>query len=256
MSARDSRDLRCRRFAPWRALLAVLLLLCLGACSALLMPGDATLPRQNELLERGDREMRARRFGAAAAAFGEALALAERYQQEMSRQGYSPSPARVALTLEKLGLAQSEDQRFADAVASRRRALEIRERTNGPESLYAANLLNDLGYDLRRLGRHAEARASLERAASLFGNAGQKPREAMAINNLAHVDDAEGRLAEAERGFCRAFMLTEEAIGGTPQPAHAGYRQFQLHLRECAAAKRKAGKPGEAERLERRFSGT
>jgi tetratricopeptide (TPR) repeat protein len=237
-----------------RAALAGLGLAMLCGCTSLLIPPDGSAPQRWEYVKQGDAALLRKDFDGAIAAYGSALDLVERYQRASEASGYHPSRAAEALILAKLANAYSGRGAYAEAASYRQRALEIRERENGPTSLYVADLLNDLGYEYRRQGRYAEARSCLERAAGIFEGEGQKPRQAMAVNNIGHVDDAQGRLAEAESAFQRALALTEEAIGQNPQPGHAGFRQNMLHLRDYAAAVRKSGKLDAADRLDTRLA--
>ena len=170
------------------------------------------------------------------------------------RPAITSSRAAEARALRQLGEAHTRRRDHAGAASYRKRALEIRERENGPKSLYAADLLNDLGYDYRMQGRYEDALSSLERAVRIFEEEEQKPRQAIALNEIGHVYDAQGRLAEAESFFRRALTLTEEAVGRDPEPEHPGFRQNMLPLKDYAAAVRKSGKADEADHLDARLA--
>jgi tetratricopeptide (TPR) repeat protein len=137
------------------AAVASLGLALVSGCTALLMPPDGSAPRRWEYVEQGDAALRRRDYDGAIAAYGSALELAERYRRASEESGYHPSRAAEALILNKLADAYAGRRNFPEAASYRQRALEIRERENGPKSLYVADLLNDLGYDYRRYGQYA-----------------------------------------------------------------------------------------------------
>lgn len=232
----------------------VLILSTLSGCTWLMMKPDRSWPLQQEHLAQGDAALHRKDYDGAIASYRKALELRERYRRDSEKAGHHPSRAGEARTLGQLAEAYTRRRDHAEAAAYRRRALEIRESENGPKSLYVGDLLNDLGYDYRMQGRYDDALSSSDRAARIFEEEKQKPRQAIALNNIGHVYDAQGRLAEAEFFFRRALAMTEGAVGRNPTPEHPGFRQNLRHLRDYSDAVRKSGRADEANRLEARLA--
>jgi tetratricopeptide (TPR) repeat protein len=96
-----------------------------------------------------------------------------------------------AVTLNNLA---AFDQRQGDLEAAERRyrqALEIKERTQGPEAPALATTLNNLATVLRRRGRSDEAREAYQRAIEILDGvvASDHPTLAAARRNVARMDD-------------------------------------------------------------------
>jgi tetratricopeptide (TPR) repeat protein len=191
-------------------------------------------------------------FDSAIFSFRQAYAAAERLKLEQEKSG---GPLTLALSmmsnaLRGLGIAHSEQRKYAEAESYHRRALEIRESLHGPG---VAHFLNDLAVNYRKQGRYGEAMPLHERAARIFEKAGNRFELAVVLNNIGHLQDGQGRNADAETFFGRALGTTEEAMGHNRGPDHPGWFQRILHIKDYAAAVRKSGRGGEADRLDARL---
>lgn len=194
-------------------------------------------------------------FDSAILSFRQAYDAAERLKLEQEKRGFPLSLAlsQMSNALRGLGTAHSEQRKYAEAEAYYRRALEIRESLHGPNHRNVADFLNDLAVNYRKQGRYDEAMPLLERAARIFEEAGNRFDLAVVLNNIGHVHAGQGRLADAEAFFRRALATTEEAMGRNPGPDHPGWFQRILQIKDYAAALRKSGRAGEADRLDARL---
>jgi len=89
------------------------------------------------------------------------------------------------------------------------RALEIYERSFGPDHPRVATGLNNLGKLLRATDRHVEAEPLYRRALEIYERSfgPDHPRVATGLNNLAAVLGAIDRHAEAEPLYRRALAI-------------------------------------------------
>jgi tetratricopeptide (TPR) repeat protein len=83
-----------------------------------------------------------------------------------------------------------------------------------------ANVHNERGIIFYKLGRDNEARAEYERAARLYEVAGDNPRRASALNNLALCHLRAGRHREAHKRAAESRRLWESA-GDRPRVSQA-----------------------------------
>jgi tetratricopeptide (TPR) repeat protein len=188
-------------------------------------------------------------FDSAILSFQQAYDAVERLKLEQEKRG-SASPlalSEMSNALRGLGIAHSEQRKYAQAEAYHKRALEIRESLHGPG---VAHFLNDLAVNYRKQGRYGEAMPLHERAARIFEEAGNRFDLAVVLNHIGHVHAGQARNADAETFFGRALRTTEEAMGRNREPDHAGWFQRILHIKDYAAALRKSGRAGEADRLD------
>jgi CHAT domain-containing protein len=113
----------------------------------------------------------------------------------------------VAVALNNLAALYSDQARYGDAAPLLRRALDIDEKTFGPEHPAVAARLNSLGEDYFHQGRYADAEPLLRRALALREKESRPlhPSESLALENLAALLYAEAKPAQAEPWFDQAF---------------------------------------------------
>jgi eukaryotic-like serine/threonine-protein kinase len=128
---------------------------------------------------------------------------AKRLGTEMADQ-----PAEEAELRGLIGKIYEESGKFAQAEDMERTALAINQRVFGPESLEAAQSLNDLGLEFMAQHKLPEAEKAHGEALAirrkLLGQ--ENTNTATSLNDLAAVYRDEGKLAEAER-------MAQEALG-------------------------------------------
>ncbi|MCG8455291.1 MAG: serine/threonine-protein kinase [Holophagales bacterium] len=129
-------------------------------------------------------------------------------------------PELLAQAHNHLGNLYWQQERFEEAEAAHRRALDLRrglarEKKRGIERANEAESANNLGVLLQSTRREAEARPHLERAIELFRRElGERhPRLAGALNNLGIVDRSLDSWLEAEERFREAVEIWEAAYG-------------------------------------------
>jgi tetratricopeptide (TPR) repeat protein len=191
-------------------------------------------------------------FDSAILSFRQAYDAAERLKLEQEKRGgpLSLALSQMSNALRGLGTAHSSQRQYAEAESYYRRALEIRASLHGPNSRHVAHFLNDLALNYREQRRYDEAMPLLERAARIFEEAGNRFDLAVVLNNIGRVHAGQGRNADAETFFGRALGTTEEAMGRNRGPDHPGWFQRIRHIKDYAAAVRKSGRAGEADRLD------
>lgn len=187
-------------------------------------------------------------FDSAILSFKQAYDAAEHLKLEQEKRG-SASPlalSEMSNALRALGIAHSEQRKYAEAEAYHKRALEIRESLHGPASRQVGDFLNDLAFNYRKQGRYGEAMALAERAARILEEAGNRFDLAVVLNNIGHVHDGQGRLADAEAFFRRALATTEEAMGRNRGPDHPGWFQRIKQIKDYVVALRERGRADSA----------
>lgn len=194
-------------------------------------------------------------FDSAILAFTQAYDAAQRLKLEQDRSG---GPTTLALSqmsnaLRGLGIAHTEQRKYAQAEAHYKRALAIRESLHGPDGRQVGDFLNDLAVNYRKQARYAEAMPLLERAARIFEGAGNRFDLAVVLDNIGHVHAGQGRNADAEMFFGRALATTEDAMGRDRGPGNPGWFQRMRHLKDYAAALRTSGRAAEADQLDGRL---
>jgi tetratricopeptide (TPR) repeat protein len=155
-----------------------------------------------------------------------------------------PEAARL---MNRAGYYLKERAQYAEAEPLYQRALDIREKTLGPEHPDTATSLNNLAGLYNSQGRYAEAEPLYQRALDITEKAlgPEHPYTAMSLNNLAGLYDSQGRYAEAEPLLKRALDITEKALG----PEHPSTITV---LKNYAALLRKVSHEDEADELEAR----
>ncbi|MCL4203594.1 MAG: tetratricopeptide repeat protein [Pirellulaceae bacterium] len=128
-----------------------------------------------------------------------------------------------------------------------RQALDIAERTFGPDDTKTAVTLNNLAWLLRNTNRLAEAEPLMRRALAIDEKAygADDPDVAVDLNNLALLLKATNRLAEAEPLMRRALAIVHQSLG----PEHPYVANC---LNNLAQLFRGTNRLGEAEPLMRR----
>lgn len=152
-----------------------------------------------------------------------------------------------AVTLYNLAILRRRQGRVDEAAQLYHRALEIREREEGPNHPEVATTLNNLaGLEAAR-GNYDAAQPLLERALAIRETAlgPEHPLTAQSLNNLALLYAARGNAAAAEPLYQRALAIFEKA--GTPPRG-----ELRRVLDNYAALLRDSGRDAEAEQLEAR----
>ena len=150
-------------------------------------------------------------------------------------------------TLYNLAILRRRQGRLAEAEELYHRALEIREREEGPNHPDVATPLNNLaGLEAAR-GDYDAAQPLLERALAIRQTAlgPEHPLTAQSLNNLALLYAARGNAAAAEPLYQRALAVFEK----TDKLPHGDLRRV---LDNYAALLHETGRDAEAERLEAR----
>ena len=157
-----------------------------------------------------------------------------------------------AFALKYLGDAYRELRRLPEAEAAYRKALALREAEGWPTSPRIADLAHDLATVYRLQGRTDEALALYQRAARIYEKGQVTPRMAMTYLSLAHLHEARGELAEAQRMDQKALELVEAGIGADATPKNPGFPVFTHYTQHYATILRKAGRGEDARRYEER----
>lgn len=153
----------------------------------------------------------------------------------------------LADTLYRLAILRRQQGDTADAAQLYRRALEIREREQGPNHPDVALVLNNLAVLEAGQGNYAAAQPLLERALNIrqaaFG--ADHVLTAQSLSNLGLLDAARGDASAAERLYQRAIAILEK----TDAPDKG---ELDRVLDNYAALLRDTGRDAEAEALEAR----
>jgi tetratricopeptide (TPR) repeat protein len=247
---------RIRLALSGRRLLAVALALCAMSCAE----------SWEELNERAKQAHRAGRTEEAEELFGQALAEARKLGPDDSRLVMSlnnlgelhRSAGRldqaVVLYREALAIRErlvpDDDLELAvsygnlaqhhqnlgqpeEALDLYRREAEVRERALGESDPSVAGALSNAGVAALLLGRHDEARTDLERAIAILeggGSLANPPELALALTNLAQVEDAAGALDRSEQLYRRALQVWIMNRGESSIEAIRGRRNLADHL--------------------------
>jgi tetratricopeptide (TPR) repeat protein len=153
----------------------------------------------------------------------------------------------TARLMNQLGGLLLQKALLAEAEPLMRRALDIKERSFGPEHPNVAIPLNNLAQLLHDPNRLAEAEPLMARVVTIleknFGK--QHPNIAIALNNLAQLLQDTNRLAEAEPLMRRALDIDEKSFG----PQHPN---VAIRLNNLAQLLKATNRLAEAEPLLRR----
>jgi tetratricopeptide (TPR) repeat protein len=153
----------------------------------------------------------------------------------------------LAGTLYRLAILRRQQGEFAEAEQLYRRALEIRERVQGPNHPDVAMVLNNLAALEVAQGSYDVARPLLERALAIRQTAlgDDNVLTAESLSNLALLQAAQGDAAAAEPLYRRALSILEKT--NTPCPD-----ELTRVLDNYAALLHETGRDVDAEALEAR----
>jgi tetratricopeptide (TPR) repeat protein len=164
---------------------------------------------------------------------------------EAEQKGSDDLP--FASTLYNLAILRRQQGRLAEAEQLYRRALEIRERQEGPGHPDVATTLNNLAGMEAAQGQYDGARPLLERALAIrqaaLGN--EHVLTAESLNNLALLYAAQGNAAGAEPLYQQALSILEKI----DKPRKG---ELDRVLDNYAALLYETGRTAEAEELEAR----
>jgi len=149
--------------------------------------------------------------------------------------------------LNALGKLQLILGHYGEAQQHLEHALEIREKTLGPEHPDVAQSLNNLALLYYYQGKYAAAEPLFQRALKINEKAlGQEhPHVATGLNNLASLCQTQGKYAKAELLYQRSLKIREKAL----EPDHP---HVATSLNNLASLYRYQGKLTEAEPLYQR----
>jgi tetratricopeptide (TPR) repeat protein len=153
----------------------------------------------------------------------------------------------LASTLYNLAILRRQQGKFAEAEALYRRALEIREREDGPNHPDVAVVLNNLAGLKAAQGNYDAARPLLERALKIRQTAlgTHDMRTAESMSNLALLYAAQGNAAAAE-------PLYQQALAILDKPDESQRGDLDRVLDNYAALLHDTGRDVEADKLEAR----
>ncbi len=149
--------------------------------------------------------------------------------------------------LNKDGIALHQAGKYSEAEPLFRRALEIRQKTLGPEHPGVAAVLSNLGLLYNNQGQYAKAEPPYQQALTILEKAlgPEHPAVATSLDNLAGLYQDQGQYARAEPLFQRALAIREKPLG----PEHLG---VALSLNNLAALYQLQGQFLRAESLYQR----
>jgi tetratricopeptide (TPR) repeat protein len=124
-------------------------------------------------------------------------------------------PLAEARALNQQAIALYRQARYAEAESLFKIALNIREKTLGPDHPEVAQSLNNLALLYKVQSRYAEAKPLYERALAIREKAlgPDHPDVATVLNNLAALYQGQSLYAEAEPLHKRALAIREKALG-------------------------------------------
>ncbi len=122
-----------------------------------------------------------------------------------------------------------------------RRALEIAEKSLGPDHLNVAIGLNNLALLLRDTNRIAEAEPLMRRALNIDEKSFRPdhPNVAIRLNNLASLLQATNRLDEAEPLFHRAVKILAVSLGNDHPNTKVVANNYRFLLRKRGASRKR-----------------
>ncbi len=105
--------------------------------------------------------------------------------------------------------------RAAAGMADAERRVQVAREAEGPESEAVAHELNELGVELYRQGRYAEAGEVVERSLAIREKVlgPEHPDTAQSLNNLAAMLQAQGNSPAARPLYERALAINEKVLG-------------------------------------------
>ncbi len=128
---------------------------------------------------------------------------------------YGVELEKVATLFNQTGLYLKSRAQYRDAEPLYRRAIQIRERQQGPNHLDLAASLNNLAALLKDQGQYATAEPLYRRALEIKKKqqGSDHPSVATGLNNLAELLRAQGQYAAAEPLHRRALAIREKQLG-------------------------------------------
>ena len=147
--------------------------------------------------------------------------------------------------LSAVALLAAESGDYAEAIKRARRAMAIFESLGLTDR--TAHAATVLGSAQRYLGDRAGARQSLQQALDLRTGAGDRWKEAAALNNLALVEDDDGNVERARELLERALLIKRQI--GDPRPLALGLANLAALLIRGGQWQSAAGTLREAARL-------
>ena len=141
------------------------------------------------------------------------LALRIPAEAAVRRAGNDPEP--LSRLWDAIGVALQGTGDLEQSRSYRKRALALRERAFGPESVDVANTLVNLGNTLNGMDRADEAQPLLVRALAIYERVvgPDHPNIAAAANNLGNAYFAMGDYARAIPSWRRAIDVSDRALG-------------------------------------------
>jgi predicted ATPase/DNA-binding CsgD family transcriptional regulator len=159
--------------------------------------------------------------------------------------GDSGADEATGSALSAVALLAAESGDYAEAIERARRAMAICEALGlADRTAHAATVL---GAAQRYLGDRAGARLSWQKALDLRTGAGDRWREAAALNNLALVEDDDGNFDRARELLERALLIKRQI--GDPRPIAIGLANLAGVLIRGGQWQSAAGTLREAARL-------
>jgi len=147
------------------------------------------------------------------------------------------SRSNLATVLNSRGLELRAQKQPSLAEAAFVRALELREKSLGPDHQLVATSLNNLAALHREQKNYAAAEPLYLRALAIREKAmgADHPDVAVTLNNLAALYDAQDQYEKAEDYYRRALAIREKSLG----PAHLDVASTQTSLAELYMTQRK-----------------
>jgi len=157
----------------------------------------------------------------------------------LARLGEPEAGLRRAPLHNNIAIVHVERGGYLEAQALYERALDIWEKSLGPEHPHVATILNNLAIVHRTYGAYEQARALSERALALRQKTlgPDHPDVAQTLNNLANIHRDRGAYAEAKVLYERALSILETAQGSQhPTVAYLLNNLGDLYLASGAPA--------------------
>ncbi len=162
---------------------------------------------------------------------------------ELRRATLGPDDLDTVASMDDMGEAYRELNRFDEAESMHREALAAKQRLGAPPSSIAASL-NNVGLTLSERGRFADAEPLLRQALDIWRRHEGAAADVVAsgLNNLADVVRQQGRVADA-------VPLLEEAIGIRRQTVGATHPSLALVVGHLGRVYSQQGNAAKAEPL-------
>lgn len=104
--------------------------------------------------------------------------------------------------------------RFQEAARAGERALQLAEKTHGPQSPKTAEILDALGVTYNALKDYKKALPYIERALAIYNKTGSDNKEMVQVlNTLAMNQTGQEKYVEAEDTYQRSMAIAEKVLG-------------------------------------------